>query len=123
VATIALAASLAGAAGSLLVRACHGRNARPLQVQVLNGSGTPELAQHAADALRARSLDVVGIGNADARTYPETLVLLRRGNPGTAREVRDALGLGRILEQRDASLLVDVTVILGSDYAARRDGR
>jgi hypothetical protein len=103
---------------SLALRLVHARRpSRPLQVQVLNGSGVPELAQQAARRLRARGLDVVGVGNADAQVYPETLVLLRRGPQRRARQVRDALGSGKVLEQRDQSLLVDVTVILGRDAA------
>jgi LytR cell envelope-related transcriptional attenuator len=90
---------------------------RPPQVQVLNGAGVADLAQQAARQLRNRGVDVVAIGNADSHDYEETLVLVRRGSKDVARQVRDALGHGTVLEQRDPSLLVDVTVILGSDYA------
>jgi hypothetical protein len=92
-------------------------SAPPPQVQVLNGSGVAEMGQRAADTLRRRGLDVVAVGNADAADYAETLVLVRRGHPGVAHEVAQALGRGRVLEQRDASLRVDVTIILGQDYA------
>lgn len=98
------------------VRAAAGRGGRAPQVQVMNGSGIPELAQRAADALRAKGLDVVAVGNADAQNYDQTVVLLRRGNPGVARQVASVLGRGQVLEQRDAALLVDVTVVLGRDY-------
>jgi hypothetical protein len=105
-------------AASVLVRVVRGPGAgRSVQVQVLNGSGAPELAQQAALALRQRGLDVVSIGNADTQHYPHTLVLLRRGSLPVARQVAAALGKGEVLEQRDASLLVDVTVVLGADYA------
>ena len=93
------------------------------QVQVMNGSGVAEAAQHAADVLRRHGLDVVAVGNADATDYSETLVLLRRGRVAVAHEVAAALGHGRVLEQRDASLLVDVTVILGRDYESQAPGR
>jgi hypothetical protein len=89
------------------------------QVQVMNGSGVAELAQRAADVLRRHGIDVVAVGNADASDYAETLVLLRRGRIAVAHEVRAALGRGRVLEQRDGTLLVDVTVILGRDYDER----
>jgi hypothetical protein len=111
------------ALASVALRATHraaGMQARALQVQVMNGSGVPELAERAADALRARGLDVVAVGNADAQTYAETLVLLRRGNLDVARQVAAALGRGRVLEQRDPALLVDVTVVLGRDYGGRK---
>jgi hypothetical protein len=111
-------------AASLLVRVVRGRGAsQPVQVQVLNGSGAPEVAQQAAQALRRRGLDVVSIGNADTQQYPHTLVLLRRGSLPVARQVAAALGKGEVLEQRDASLLVDVTVVLGADYAPHGGAR
>jgi hypothetical protein len=93
------------------------------QVQVMNGSGVAELAQRAADVLRRSGLDVVAIGNADAADYAETLVLLRRGRVAVAHQVATALGGARVLEQRDESLRVDVTVILGRDFESRRPGR
>jgi hypothetical protein len=118
-ATWIVLALLLAAAVSLVARVARRPGAAhdTLQVQVVNGSGIPELAQHAAARLRARGLDVVSIGNADAGTYTGTLVLLRRGRLPVARQVAAALGTGQVLEQRDATLLVDVTVVLGRDYA------
>ena len=100
-------------------RRLAGGSAPAPQVQVLNGSGIAEMGQRAADTLRRRGLDVVAVGNADAADYAETLVLVRRGHAGVAHEVAAALGRGRVLEQRDTSLRVDVTIILGQDYAGR----
>jgi hypothetical protein len=93
-------------------------NAARTQVQVLNGSGVPDLARQVADQLRDRGLDVVSVGNADASGYGETLVLLRRGHPSIAAMVARRLGMGVPLQQLDPTLLVDVTVILGQDWSA-----
>jgi hypothetical protein len=116
--TVVLAVLALGIVASLLVRVL-GRTEpdNAPQVQVLNGCGVAELAQKAAHDLRLHGLDVVALGNADSQGYRETLILVRRGHPAVGREVRDALGRGQVLEQRDPSLLVDVTVILGLDYA------
>jgi hypothetical protein len=121
-ATWVLLAVLVVASASLALytaRRLGGAKTAPPQVQVMNGSGVPERAQRAADVLRARGLDVVAVGNADAADYAETLVLLRRGRVAVAHQVAAALGRGQVLEQRDASLLVDVTVILGRDWEGR----
>ena len=118
-ATWALLAVLLVASASLALytaRRLGGANPAAAQVQVMNGSGVPELAQRAADRLRERGFDVVAVGNSDAADYAETLVLLRRGRIDVARQVARALGRGEVLEQRDGSLLVDVTVILGRDW-------
>jgi len=121
-----LLGGLVAATASLTLRAMHkftGASARAPQVQVMNGSGIPELAGRAADMLRARGLDVVAVGNADAQSYRETLVLVRRGRIGVAQQVAAALGHGQVLEQHDASLLVDVTVVLGRDFSSRAPDR
>ena len=116
--TIALAVLGVGIVASLLVRVlARTEPDNAPQVQVLNGCGVAELAQQAARQLRLHGLDVVALGNADSQGYRETLILVRRGHPTVGREVRAALGRGLVLEQRDPSQLVDVTVILGSDYA------
>lgn len=96
---------------------------RPTQVQVLNGSGAPDLARTVTELLRDSDLDIVSVGNADASDYPETLVLLRRGHPSLPHTVIQRLGMGVPLEQRDPTLLVDVTVILGRDLAERYPDR
>jgi hypothetical protein len=122
--TSALALVLTIIAVSLAARVgCHRGGPAALQVQVLNGSGVPELAQQASQKLRDHGLDVVSIGNADSQGYRQTLVLLRRGHMGKARQVAGVLGHGEVLEQLDPTLLVDVTVVLGRDYAPERKSR
>lgn len=116
---VGLLALAAASVGLRAVRVAGGHGGHAPQVQVVNGSGIPELAQRAADALRAQGLDVVAVGNADAQNYDETVVLVRRGNAGIARQVASVLGHGQVMEQRDPSLLVDVTVVLGRDYGDR----
>jgi hypothetical protein len=112
---------LAGASASVALRSARQLQAppRPTQVQVLNGSGAADLARTVTELLRDRDLDVVSVGNADASDYPETLVLLRRGHLSQAQSVVERLGAGVAMEQRDPTLLVDVTVILGRDLAER----
>lgn len=121
--TWALLGVLLVISASLALRAFRDTAAgrRAPQIQVLNGSGIPELAQRATAVLRAQGLDVVQIGNADGQAYPHTLILQRRGSAGVAQQVAAVLGSGRVMQQLDASLLVDVTVVLGRDYAGAGD--
>ncbi len=122
--TSVLALVLTVIALSLAARiGCHHQPARATQVQVLNGSESSDLAQQAAQKLRDRGFDVVSIGNADSRRYPRTLVLLRRGHIGVARQVAGALGRGEVMEELDPTLLVDVTVVLGRDFAPESRSR
>ncbi len=104
------------------------RNDPPLpagiEVEVLNGSGVPNLARVVTVQLREAGLDVVYFGNADPSLFPRgpTRVLVRSA---------DTTGLGRILEVVHAGAVVEqvppgnrwvaFSVILGSEYAATPD--
>ncbi len=92
---------------------------RRVTVEVLNATQETGLARTTTVRLREAGLDVISFGGADAaqRGLEGTTIFLRRS---------DTLGVGRILalfpsaEVRDAplaSLLVDLTVVLGPDAA------
>jgi len=84
-------------------------------VEVLNGTARAGVARAATRMLRRRGLDVVYFGNAD-EAVDSTRVIVRRGDPGRGRDVRLALGAGRILVEPDTLRRVDVSVILGADF-------
>jgi hypothetical protein len=92
-------------------------------VEVLNGSDRTGLARLGARRLRRMGFDVVYFGNADPPRVDTTRVLLRRGEPGQAERVRDALGAGAVSTRLDTLRRVDVTVILGPDFRPDEDGR
>jgi hypothetical protein len=94
---------------------------RRVTVEVLNGTGRAGVARAATRMLRRRGLDVVYFGNAD-EMVDSTLVIVRRGDPGRGRDVRLALGVGRIVVEPDTLRRVDVSVILGSDFRVRGAG-
>lgn len=91
-------------------------------VEVLNGSGRNGLGRLGTRRLRRMGLDVVYFGNADTRV-DTTRVIVRRGDPGKANRVRNALGAGAVLVQIDTLRRVDVSVILGQDFRPDEDGR
>ncbi len=83
-------------------------------VEVLNGTTVPGAARLGTVLLRQAGLDVVYYGTADRQA--RTVVLVRRG---------DTTGLGRtlavlrhadVVREPDASRLVDLSVVLGSDF-------
>ncbi|HUQ15169.1 MAG TPA: LytR C-terminal domain-containing protein [Gemmatimonadales bacterium] len=90
-------------------------------VEVLNGTKRPGVARAATRMLRRRGLDVVYFGNAD-EAVDSTRVIVRRGDPGRGRDVRLALGAGRILVEPDTLRRVDVSVILGADFRVTGSG-
>jgi len=93
---------------------------RRITVEVLNASGRAGSARGSTRLLRRQGLDVVFFGNADS-SADSTRILVRKGDPGAGRDVRDALGSGRVTIQPDTLRRVDVSVILGRDFRIRGD--
>jgi len=89
-----------------------------VRVQVLNATPTKGLARVATTVLRDRGFDVVETGNAPRGTPPTSVVLDRVGNLEAAREAASALGIAHVETRRDPGLLLDVTVVLGTDWKA-----
>jgi hypothetical protein len=127
VAALLVVAAIAGALlfendGTTPPAANPGLDARPTpsinsgrRVEVLNAAGTPGLARTATDYLRSAGFDVVHLGNADERD-PTSVVIDRVGKPQLARAVAAALGIPHTETRVDSSRLVEVTVILGTDW-------
>jgi hypothetical protein len=86
-----------------------------VRVEILNAARRSGLARRAMDELRAAGFDVVYYGNAGAQA-DTSLVLGRSADEGHARAVARRLGIARIEQRPDPSLLLDVTVILGADW-------
>lgn len=92
-----------------------------ITVEVLNGTKRPGVARAATRMLRRRGLDVVFFGNADA-AVDSTQVVVRRGDSAAGREVRQAIGAGRLVVEPDTFRRVDVSVILGPDFGPKVAG-
>ncbi|HEY7195012.1 MAG TPA: LytR C-terminal domain-containing protein [Gemmatimonadales bacterium] len=115
----------------LIVGACGGGAPQPLRIpgdkgpaitaEVLNASGRAGNARIATRRLREAGIDVVFFGNASTSGLDTTRIIVRRGNAQVGERVRDALGMdhGRVEVQLDGSKLLDVSVLLGSDFSAR----
>lgn len=89
---------------------------RRVTVEVLNAGGVAGYARDATLALREGGLDVVFFGNAPPRLRDTTLVrhrvLVRRGDTLGVGRIREVLGEITVVEEPDATRLVDLTVLL-----------
>lgn len=118
--------------GLLLCAACGRDDARPAfavpglegprtVVEVLNITRRGGLARTGTRVLRQAGIDVVSYGN--AVPIPErsdsTRILVRRGDRAAGERVRRALQVGTVVMRPDSTRLVDVSVLLGADFAAR----
>ena len=91
------------------------------RVEVLNASGRTGLARTATERLRSGGFDVVYFGNAPGSAADTSRVLDRTGHTAVARAAARRLGIGIVRTERDPSLFVDATIVLGSDWHASAD--
>jgi hypothetical protein len=90
-----------------------------IRVEVLNAAGVAGLAREVTNRLRDDGFDVVQMGNAGTFDRDSTLVIDRVGREELAEGVANALGIRNVLSEPDPNLFVDVTVLLGRDWAQR----
>ena len=91
--------------------------AERVRVEVLNASGVPGLARTATDRLRDSGFDVVYFGNGRGFGPDSSMVLDRVGKQPLAADVARALDIAVVASRPDSSLYLEVTVVLGRDWA------
>lgn len=110
--------ALAADSGRAPARTPAPRPTERVRVEVLNASGVPGLARRGTDLLRDGGYDVVHFGNAPGFAPDSSLVLDRVGRMELARSVADIIHIPRVYARPDSNVYVDVTVVLGRDWAA-----
>jgi LytR cell envelope-related transcriptional attenuator len=105
--------------GSTQTRPIPGDRRTAITVEVLNASGRAGAARVGTRLLRQAGIDVVYFGNASETGLDSTIIIVRRGTVKVGEHVREALGQGQIEVQLDSARLLDVSVLLGADFAAR----
>lgn len=93
--------------------------AKPIQVNVLNGTTHAGIAAKCTDYLRRHGFDVVEMKNFPFNGIPRTIIVDRVGDPKAALRTAQAVGLDEssVIQQVNPNLFVDVTIILGNDYS------
>ena len=94
--------------------------ARVIRVQILNGSGEPGIGTRVATFLREGGYRVVEVRNAERSDFFASMVVARRGELSSAREVAHYLGEPPLIQQAWDSELADVSVVIGSDRSRLR---
>jgi LytR cell envelope-related transcriptional attenuator len=87
------------------------------RVQLLNGTGAVAQGQLVAQRLLPAGFRIVVTANAKSFSYRETqVVFYRREQQAAATRVQQALGVGKLVRSRQPLDVVDVTVVVGSDF-------
>ena len=92
-----------------------------IQIEILNGCGTPGIAAKFSQFLREKRVDVVRSENADHFEYEKTILIQRTENLNGMRHVAEALKFDiknpdQVFTSVDPNLDVDLTLIIGKDY-------
>jgi hypothetical protein len=90
-----------------------------VRVEVLNAGGVAGVARDVRDVLIDDGFDVVQWGNASSFDRDSTVVVDRVGREELAEAVANALGIRNVLLEPDPDLFVDVSVLVGRDWAGR----
>ena len=89
-----------------------------IQLNVLNGSGTQNVARIYTDFLRARKFDVVEMANYKTSDVEHTYIIDKVNDSSVSHKVAYALGISptKIVVQLDSEAFVDAAVVIGKDY-------
>lgn len=87
-----------------------------LRLIIYNGSGIPGIAGEAAQVLIDAGVRVVDTRNADRFDYATTLIVVQRGDPARAEQVRAVLSVGEVVNQPTQQNVADMIVIIGNDW-------
>ena len=93
-----------------------------IQVEILNGCGTPGIAAKFSELLRDKRVDVVRSENADHFEYEKTVLIQRNEKIDAMKHVAQVLGFNiqnpeKVRTSIDPNLVdVDLTLIIGKDY-------
>ena len=94
-----------------------------IRVRILNGAGSPGVAQDVQPLLVDIGAEVTLSGNADRFDYATTQVVYYEDDDlASARAVAEALGVGEVVKSRTQLAVVDVTVVVGADFLAAHPG-
>ena len=86
-------------------------------MQLLNGTGVVGQSQLVAARLLPAGFRIVVTANANSFSYRETqVVFYRREQQAAATRVQRALGVGKLVRSRQPLDVVDVTVVIGTDF-------
>lgn len=100
-----------------------GPEGQRLRLRVLDGTGRLGHGLEAARSLTAGGGQIDKVGNAEAfDVETTTLTYYDDALRGRVEALRDALGVGELVKSDALNVAVDVTVVLGADYAAARTG-
>jgi hypothetical protein len=95
-----------------------GTTSKSLEIEVLNGSGTPGEAGKAASVLKAAGYTITSTGNADTFDYPQTVIQIKKSKQQLATQLKNDLSSSYTVDPKIQTLAEtsdsDAIVIVGA---------
>jgi hypothetical protein len=90
------------------------------RVQIQNGTATPGIASRTADYLKSQGLNIIQQANADG-VYISSNLIIYNGKPYTASYLANLFHIpsGNIINRYNPDSAVDLTLIVGNDWAQK----
>ena len=107
------------ATGPLAPSVPRGGGGEAIEVQILNGVGTPGIGQEVYRRLEGTGLKILFTDNARNFDFTETLILIyddSERSQQAAELVRKRLGVGTIQLSRQPQTVLDLTIVIGADF-------
>lgn len=92
------------------------RGEEAVRVIVLNGCGVPGVAGKVAERLINQGYKVVDTKNADSFDYEKTQIIVYTGDKTAAREIKNLLGVGVLINREMEQDVADIGLVVGKDY-------
>lgn len=91
---------------------------KPIQVDVINGSGAAKIGSRFTQYLRNRGYDVVEVRTYHRSDVRRSMIIARTSNARNAEKVATALGIGSdcLIQVINPDYYVDVSVVIGRDF-------
>jgi polyisoprenyl-teichoic acid--peptidoglycan teichoic acid transferase len=93
-----------------------------VRVEVLNGNGVPQIGEKVSRILVPAGFRLVLDRNADRFTFPRTRIIVYTRDDSSlaiAKRIKELLKVGEIEIALQGQTLVDVTIVVGQDFASR----
>jgi hypothetical protein len=89
-----------------------------IQMDIQNGTGENGVAADLRTYLKKNGIDIVEMGNYKTNDIMRTIVIDRKGNLNSAKNIASVLGINEknIVQQINKNLFLDATLMVGKDY-------
>ncbi len=92
------------------------KNLPPIQIELLNGCGVPDVARKVRDRLLDHNIDVIRFGNAKKYIYNKSIIVVRKDHKDDLERLKANTGIDQVVYALDEMAETPFQIIIGDDY-------